>query len=125
MICEVEYDFKVATHMGQDKTIEIIKRNFFWPGIDKDIEDFVPNWKSCQYRKVLSHARYGLLSPLELAYRPGQSISMDFIVDLPKSNRQLQIWVILNRFTKMAFLIPLKDDAKWSKNLAKIFDSNI
>jgi hypothetical protein len=28
MICEVEYDSKVADHMGQDKTMEIIKRNF-------------------------------------------------------------------------------------------------
>jgi hypothetical protein len=28
-------------------------------------------------------------------------------------------------FTKMAHLIPLKDDAKWSKDLSKIFVSNI
>jgi hypothetical protein len=50
---------------------------------------------------------------------------MDFIVDLPKSNGHTQIWVIVDRFTKMAHLIPLKDDAKWSKDLAKIFVSNI
>jgi hypothetical protein len=29
MICEVEHDSKVAGHMGQDKMMEIIKRNFF------------------------------------------------------------------------------------------------
>jgi hypothetical protein len=50
---------------------------------------------------------------------------MDFIVDFPKLNGHPQIWVIVDHFTKMAHLIPLKDDAKWSKNLAKIFVSNI
>jgi hypothetical protein len=50
---------------------------------------------------------------------------MDFIVDLPKSNGYTQIWVIMDHFTKMAHLIPLKNDAKWGKDLAKIFVSNI
>jgi len=30
-ILESEHDTKVAGHMGQDKTIELIKRNFWWP----------------------------------------------------------------------------------------------
>jgi hypothetical protein len=112
MICEVEHDSKVAGHMCQDKTIEIIKSNFFWPGMDKYIENFVRSCKSYQYSKAPRYACYGLLSPLELAYAPWESISMDFIVDLSKSNRYTQIWVIVDRFSKMAHLIPLKDDPK-------------
>jgi hypothetical protein len=50
---------------------------------------------------------------------------MDFIGDLPKSNGHIQIWVIVDRFTKIAYLILLKNDAKQSKDLAKIFVSNI
>jgi len=30
-ILESEHDTKVAGHMGQDKTIELIRRNFWWP----------------------------------------------------------------------------------------------
>jgi hypothetical protein len=41
MRCEVEHDSKVAGHMSQDKTIEIINCNLFWLGMDKYIEDFV------------------------------------------------------------------------------------
>jgi hypothetical protein len=125
MICEVEHDSKVAGHMGQDKTIKIIKHNFFWPGMDKYIEDFVHSYESCQDSKALRHVCYGLLSPLELAYVLCQSISIDFIVDLPKLNGHTQIWVIVDRFTKIAHLILLKNDAKQSKDLAKIFVSNI
>jgi hypothetical protein len=50
---------------------------------------------------------------------------MDFIVDLPKLNKHTQIWVIVDCFPKMAHLIPLKDEAKQSKDLAKIFVLNI
>jgi hypothetical protein len=89
------------------------------------IEDFVRSCESCQHSKVLGHRRYSLLSPLELAYALWQSISMDFILDLPKSNRHTQIWVIVDCFTKIGHLIPLKNDVKRSKDLAKICISNI
>jgi hypothetical protein len=91
MIGEVEHDSKLAGHMGQDKTMEIIKRNVFWPEMDKYIEDFARRCESCQYSKAPRHARYSLLSTLELVYIPMQSISIDFIVDLPKSNWHTQI----------------------------------
>jgi hypothetical protein len=45
IICKIEHDSKVASHIGQDKTIKIIKRNFFWLRIDKYIEDFI---RSCE-----------------------------------------------------------------------------
>jgi hypothetical protein len=45
-ICKVEHDSKVASHISQDKIIKIIKGNFFWPEIDKFIEDFVYSYKS-------------------------------------------------------------------------------
>jgi hypothetical protein len=44
-IGEVEHNPKVASHMGEDKTIEIINGNVFWPGMDKHIEEFV---RSCE-----------------------------------------------------------------------------
>jgi hypothetical protein len=111
--------------MGQDKPIEIIKGIFFCPRMDKHIEDSVCSCESCQRSKAPRHERYSLLSPLELASAPWQSISMEFIVDLLKLNWHTQIWVILDRFTKMTYLIPLKNNVKWSKDLAKIFVSYI
>jgi hypothetical protein len=112
MICKVEHDSKDAGHMGQDTTIEIIKCNFFWPGMDKYIEDFDRSYNSCQSSKAPKHACYGLLSPLELAYVPWQTISIDFIVDLSKLKWAHPDLVIVDYFTKIAYLIPLKDNAK-------------
>jgi hypothetical protein len=124
-IMESEHDTKVAGHMGQDKTVEIIKRNFYWPSMVKDIEDFVRSCETCQRTKTPRHARYGLLHPLELAFTPWESISMDFITELPISNGCTQIWVIVDRFTKMSHFIALRDNEKKAEDLAKIFVKNI
>jgi hypothetical protein len=93
--------------------------------MDKYIEDFVHSSESCQCSKAPRYPCYGLLSLLEWAYALRQSFSMDFIVDLTKSNGHTQIGDKVDRVTMMAHLIPLKDDAKCSKNLAKIFFSKI
>jgi len=34
-VMESEHDTKVAGHMGQDKTIELIQRNFWWPKMNE------------------------------------------------------------------------------------------
>jgi hypothetical protein len=79
-ILEAEHDSTVAGHMGQDKTIELVGRNFFWPEMEKFIEDYIRSCPHCQKNKAACHASYGLLQPLKLAYRPWDSISMDFII---------------------------------------------
>jgi len=40
---------------------------------------------------------------------PWQSIAMDFITELPPLEKCDQLWVIIDRFTKMAHFIPLKE----------------
>jgi hypothetical protein len=115
-----DHDSKVAGHFGQDKTLELMTRHFFWPEMDKWVMDYVRSCDICQKNKSPRHARYGLLQPLELAYTPWSSISMDFIIELPESNGYSSIWVIVDRFTKMAHFIPLKKPAT-AENLAKVF----
>lgn len=116
-----EHDSQLAGHMGQDKTTELIKRNYYWPGMDVDIADYVRSCDQCQRNKSSRHRRYGLLQPLELAVAPWTSLSMDFITELPESNGYSEIWVIIDRFSKMAHFIPLKKGEKSADHLARIF----
>ena len=44
---------------------------------------------------------------------------MDFITDLPKVGGYEQIWVVVDRFSKMAHFIPLKN--RQAGHLAKVF----
>jgi len=124
-IMESEHDTKVARHIGQDKTIELIRRNFWWPKMNERIIDFVRSCLECQQNKVSRHQLYGLSSPLELPYAPWQSIAMDFITELPVSEGCDQLWVIIDRFTKMAHFLPLRTEGKTAADLAVIFAREI
>jgi len=122
-VIESEHDTKIAGHMGQDKTIELIRRNFWWPKMNERIVDFVRSCPECQKNKAARHQPYGLSSPLELPHAPWQSIAMDFITELPPSEGCDQLWVIIDRFTKMAHFLPLRE--KMAADLAKVFAKEI
>ena len=124
-ILQSEHDSQIAGHFGMDKTTELIRRNFWWPSMIKEIEEYVKSCPDCQKNKAKRHKQYGLLSPLELPYAPWQSIAMDFITDLPLSNGCTELWVVIDRFTKMAHFIPLKENAKTAADLARRFAKEI
>jgi hypothetical protein len=109
-ILESKYDSKIAGHMGQDKTIELISPNVFWVMLEEKINNYVRRCLECQTMKRSRHARYGLLHLLELTYGPEQFISMVLIVEFPISNGSSSIWVIIDRFPKKAQCIPLNDE---------------
>ena len=50
---------------------------------------------------------------------------MDFITQLPKSDDCSMVRVIVDRFTKMAHFVPVKDGHKTAEGYAKLFLENI
>jgi hypothetical protein len=89
--------------------------------MDQDIIEYIRSCLECQKDKATCYKPYGLLSPLELLYALWISIAIDFITDLPLSEDYDQLWVIIDRFTKMAHFIPLKKEQKMAEHLVKIF----
>jgi len=119
-IMEAEHDSKIAGHFGTYKPIGRVRANFYWPKIDEHITEYVPSCNVCQRNNVIRHKKYGLLEPLEVPMRPWTAISMEFIVGLPKPEGYTKIWVIVDRFSKMAYFIPLKTE-EHIKELALTF----
>ncbi|KAH0605100.1 uncharacterized protein H6S33_005082 [Morchella sextelata] len=119
-IAQSEHDSKVAGHFGQDKTLELITRNFYWPKMNEWIDDYVRSCDECQRNKPSRHKKYGALLPLSTPHSVWQSISMDFVVQLPESKGYNQIWGVLDRFSKMSHFIPLVAETT-AQDLAKIF----
>jgi len=60
---------------------------------------------------------------LELACKPWTDISTDFITDLPESEGATIILVVVDRFTKMAHIIPIKK--KDSPTVARTYLQNV
>ena len=98
----------MAVHFGQEKTIELVTRNFYWEKLADGINDYVRSCDECQHNTSPRHTKYGLLQPLEVPYAAWTSVSVDFITQLPESQGKTQIMVVVDGFTKMAHFIGLK-----------------
>lgn len=57
--------------------------------------------------KVESQKIVGLLEPLPMPKRPWQSVSLDFIIGLPRVGEYYAIVMGINRFFKYAIFIPM------------------
>ena len=100
------HDSPSAGHFGFKKTINLLNRDFWWPSLNSDAQDYIRSCETCCRSKVLRHKPYGFLQPLEIPSRPWSSVSMDFITDLPLSNGFTCIFVTVDRFSKMSHFIP-------------------
>ena len=100
------HDSPSAGHFGFKKTINLLNRDFWWPSLNSDAQDYIRSCETCCRSKVLRHKPYGFLQPLEIPFRPWSSVSMDFITDLPLSNGFTCIFVTVDRFSKMSHFIP-------------------
>ena len=125
LIMESEHDIRMAGHMGMDKTMELVDRKFYWPEMAMDIEDYVRSCEDCQKNKASQHKRHGALHPLELSSAPWDAISIDVMTQLPKSDGCSTVWVIVNRYTKMAHFVLVKEGQKTAEGCAKLFLENI
>jgi hypothetical protein len=123
-VLQSRHNFPAAGHFGYNKTLELISRDFWWPQMWKDVKEFVSSCDICSRSKNPRHRPYGLLQPLPIPHRPWSSVSMDFITDLPPSNSFDSIFVVVDRFTKMAHFIPCKKTSS-SKDTARFFLDNV
>ncbi|MCO5546933.1 hypothetical protein L7F22_000372 [Adiantum nelumboides] len=112
-------------HRGIATTMKGVERYFYWPRLKKDVEEFVRSCLVCQKVKFDRHKEQGLLQPLPIPTRPWESIAMDFIFDLPRTQSGHDgIWTIIDRFSKQAHFIPVKKTVK-SDHLARLFVAQI
>ncbi|KAG7572513.1 Reverse transcriptase domain [Arabidopsis suecica] len=92
-------------HFGRDKTLGVLMDHFYWPRLKRDVERFCSKCITCLKAKSRSHP-HGLYMPLPIPNLPWVDISMDFVLGLPKINNKDSIFVVVDRFAKMAHFIP-------------------
>ena len=117
-------DAPAAGHSGCFKTLELIAREYFWPGMRKDVERNVWNCHPYRRSKASSQSPFGILKPNPVPDAPWQDLSMDFVVWLPESKGYDAIWVVVDRLTKLHHMVPCKSTYS-SEDLADLFLHNI
>jgi len=119
------HDSCTAGHLGLDKTLDLISREFFWPGLRKDVSEYVRSCLACQKNKPTSSSPAGLLQPLEIPSKPWDHVSLDLIIQLPETKSGFDaILVLVDKLTKMVHLAATRTTAS-APDMAKLFFSNI
>ena len=83
-------------HPGVDKTWELMTRNYWWPGMKKDIRRYVTSCNTCQTVKPDQRAKAAPLHPNEIPEGPWQTISMDMMGPLLESKGFDTILVVVD-----------------------------
>lgn len=104
------HDAQLSGHPGQPRTLEAVKRRFWWPTLARDVESYVKCCPVCQRNKLKRAKPAGLLNPLPIPSEPWESVSTDFISQLPRTPKHGYdaIAVYVDRLTKMVHFRPTK-----------------
>ncbi|KAD4889014.1 hypothetical protein E3N88_21087 [Mikania micrantha] len=116
---------RYSIHPGADKMYKDLRYQYWWPGMKKDIALFVAKCLTCSKVKAEHQRPSGLLEQPEIPVWKWENIAMDFITKLPRtSSGHDSIWVIIDRLTKSAHFIPIREDYRVEK-LARIYINEI
>ncbi len=94
-------------HPGANATLSLLRDRFWWPNMARDVRRFVQGCPDCAISKSSRHLPAGKILPLPIPNRPWSHLGVDFITDLPVSDGNTCILVIIDRFSKFCHLIPL------------------
>jgi Integrase zinc binding domain len=119
-VLQYKHDHVLSGHFGQNKTLALIRREDTWPGLRSFVIEFCKSSTTCMWSKSQRHQPYGFLQQLPIPEQPWNSISMDFIEQLPGSSGYTARLVVVCRLTKQSIFIPTYDTIT-SADLAKLF----
>ena len=114
------HDHETAGHLGSTKTMEKVKRRFYWYNYRMSIENWCKNCVQCQSRRL---PKLRPLAPMKQRRTgtPLQVVSLDLLGPFPETNENRYKYVlsICDHFTRWIELYPIRDME--AVTVAKIF----
>uniref|UniRef100_A0A803TUL0 Gypsy retrotransposon integrase-like protein 1 n=1 Tax=Anolis carolinensis TaxID=28377 RepID=A0A803TUL0_ANOCA len=102
------HDSKGAGHLGPTKTIKLLARQCWWPGMRKDVKSYITRCELCAECKTPPGKPQGLLQSVVEPTRPWECVAMDFVGELPPSKGYRYIWTVLDLFSKQVHFVALQ-----------------
>jgi len=123
-IIRLHHDMPIAGHGGQWKMVELVTRNYWWPGVTKEVKQYVEGCDQCQRMKNRAEMLAEKLRPNEVPERLWQHILVDFITKLLVSKGHDSILVVCDRFLKM-FHFVVMTEKMMVEGLVRLFRDNV
>ncbi|GJR92994.1 putative reverse transcriptase domain-containing protein [Tanacetum coccineum] len=116
---------RYSIHPGADKMYYDLRDLYWWPGMKRDVVEYVSRCLTCSKIKAEHQKPSGLLQQPGIPEWKWEKITMDLVMKLPRSSCGYDaIWVIVDRLTKLAHFLPIREDYKTEK-LARIYINEI
>ena len=86
----------------------MIKRDYWWNGLNKDIKTYVRNCQSCGRNKIRRDKTPGLLHPLPIPNHVWEQVVVDG-KDIPKDKYSYNyVWTFICKFSRIIATLPGK-----------------
>ena len=120
-IMEEAHYFSYAMHPDSTKMHRTIKENYWWSSMNRDITEFLSSCLVCPQVKAKHQKPTKTLQPLPIPEWEWEHITMDFSVDLPRTQTSHDtIWVIVDRLTKLTHFLTIRSIFSLDR-LAKLY----
>ena len=104
--------------------MELVTRNFWWPGVTKEVKKYIEEYDVCQRNKNCTEAPAGKLMLDAVLEKSWVHIIVDFITKLPLVQGYNSILVVCNRLTKMVHFVPTIEKTL-AEGVVRLFWDNI
>ena len=120
----LHHDIPAVEHERRWKTVELVTRNYWWPGVTRDIGKYVEGCDLCQKIKNRTEELAGKLKLSEVPKRPWSHLTVDFITKLPVVAGKDAVLVVCDRLSKMMHFVATTEGTS-AEGLARLFWDNI
>ena len=120
----IHYNVLAAGYRDLWKTTELVTRNYWWPGVIRDVERYVEGCDMCQQMKNRTEEIAGKLKLSEVLEKPWTHLIVDFITKLLIVARKNVTLVVCNRLSKMVYFVVTIEGTS-AEGLARLFRDNV
>lgn len=107
-ICRMNHD--EIGHFGHEKTLERIKKSYWFPKMSRFVRKYVSACVECAYAKKTGNSKTGHLHPIDKVGIPFHTLHLDHLGPFVRSKRgNTQLLVIVDGFTKFVFAKPVRN----------------
>nr|GFB38939.1 putative reverse transcriptase domain-containing protein [Tanacetum cinerariifolium] len=113
LIMDEVHTSRYSVHPGAGKMYYDLRDLYWWPGMKRDITEYVSKCLTCSKIKFEHQKPSGVLQQPKIPEWKWEKIMMDLVTKLPKSSSGHDvIWVVVDRLTKSAHFLPIREDYK-------------
>jgi len=120
----LHHDVPAVGHGGRWKTVELVTRNYWWPGVTRDVGKYIKGCDLCQRMKNRTEEPAEKLKLSEVPQKTWTHLTVDFITKLLVVAGKDAILIVCDRLSKMTHFVAMTEGTS-VEGLARLLQDNV